>query len=98
MLKTTSAITIPEVIWSQVFKYLEIKTFLQLQAVCKKMKEYTSNHTEIFERETIRIYTSDLQLFAQVSLYALFKHTDCEASAGPFPRPPSSPVLCYFKY
>ena len=63
MKKNSSIIRVPEILWYQVFKYLGIKDFVVIRAVCKDLKKHSDNHTEIYERECLRIFTSDLELF-----------------------------------
>jgi hypothetical protein len=56
----------PEIIWQQVFKCLDIKTFIQLMCTCHTLHKYTKAYHDIHEREAIRLYTSDLLLFADM--------------------------------
>lgn len=63
-MENDSAITrMPQILWYQVFKYLDIKIFVVLRAVCRKLKLNSDSYTEIYQRECLRIFTSDLELF-----------------------------------
>jgi len=54
---------LPEVLWHQIFKYLDIKSFISIKSLCKTTKAYVDTHKEIYERECIRLFTSGLELF-----------------------------------
>lgn len=57
-----------EDVWIQVFECLEINDFLKLKAVSKDLKALADSYTEIYERECLRIFSSDLNLFRYVFL------------------------------
>lgn len=63
MKKDSSITRMPEILWCQVFKYLGIKDFVTLRVVCKELKKHSDSYTDIYERESLRIFTSDLELF-----------------------------------
>ncbi len=69
MLTKPNVTGLPEIIWCQVFKYFQIDTFLAVQRVCKKFKEHTDNYADIYERECLNTYTSNLRLFDSNTLY-----------------------------
>ena len=54
---------IPEIIWYQIFKSLEIKEFIGLRLVSHRFKEFVNHFLSIYERECLRIFTSDLEDF-----------------------------------
>jgi len=54
---------VPEILWYQIFKYFEIKDFIMMRAVCKKLKKNSDTYTGIYEQECLRIFTSGLELF-----------------------------------
>ncbi len=54
---------LPEILWYQIFKCFGIHEFVALRLVNKKLMEYANHYAEIYERECLRIFTSDLQLF-----------------------------------
>lgn len=56
-----------EDVWCQVFEYLDIKDFLKLRIVCSHLKNAADSYTEIYERECLRIFSSDLSLFRYFS-------------------------------
>ena len=64
-MKSTSAAIkrVPEIIWYQVFKYFEIHEYVRLRLVSKKMLEYANHYAEIYEKECVRIFISELSLF-----------------------------------
>jgi len=53
-------------VWTVIFEYLEIKDFLKLGAVSKHLKNSTESYTQIYERECLRIFSSDLTLFRYI--------------------------------
>ena len=63
MIQPSSIKKIPEIMWFQVFKYFSIQEFVTMRQVNKELKECADNYADIYERECIRIFTSDLQLF-----------------------------------
>lgn len=63
MLTINKIAKIPEILWIQVFKYCDIRDFLKLRLISKVHKEFADKYADIYERECLRLYTSDLQLF-----------------------------------
>lgn len=53
----------PEIMWHQIFKDLSIQDFVKLRLVSHKFKEYVTHFMDIYKRECLRIFTSDLELF-----------------------------------
>jgi len=58
-----SFLSLPEILWIQIFKYLFITDFHTLLAVCRKLQQYAANYPQIYERECIRLFSSALTLF-----------------------------------
>ncbi len=54
---------IPEILWYQVFKCFGIHEFVKLRLVNRKLSDYANHYAEIYERECLRIFTSNLPLF-----------------------------------
>lgn len=54
---------VPEIMWHQIFKNLTIHDFVNLRLVSHKLREYVNRFMEIYKRECVRIFTSDLDLF-----------------------------------
>jgi len=54
---------LPEVLWYKVFKFGTIKEFVRFRCVCKEFKAIADPYTDIYERECLRIFTSNLRLF-----------------------------------
>lgn len=63
MKRENSISKMPEILWYQIFKYLEIRDFITMRVVCKELKKNSDMYTGIYEQECLRIFTSDLQLF-----------------------------------
>ncbi len=63
MLPTSAIAQVPEIIWFQVFKFGEIRDFMRWQRTCRRLREFTSHCTEIYERESLRIYMSCLDCY-----------------------------------
>jgi len=81
MLPRIHSTKLPEILWIQVFKYITIKDFVNLKAVCKRLKEYTDRYPEIYQRECIRLYSSDSFFF----YYSIEPDTSfTEISSNPF--------------
>ena len=59
---------LPEILWFQIFKHLEIHEFVKLRLVSKKVQKYVNGYIAIYERECLRIFTSDLELFGYSNL------------------------------
>ena len=57
---------VPEIVWHQVFKFLDVKAFVQLQSVCRTLNAYARPFSDVYESECLRLYTSDLSLFADL--------------------------------
>ncbi len=57
---------VPEVLWCQIFKYCELRDFVVLRLVSVRLKSRADNYTDIFERECLRLFTTDLPLFRYV--------------------------------
>ena len=58
---------LPTILWFQIFKCCDIKTFLSLRLVARKLKENTDNYTDIYETECLRLFTSDLAMYRYVA-------------------------------
>ena len=54
---------LPEVLWILIFKFCNIKDFSNLRQVSKKLKLHADNYPDIYERECLRLFTTDLVLF-----------------------------------
>jgi hypothetical protein len=63
MLSSPAIAQVPEILWFQVFKYVDIRDFVQLKAVSQKMAALTEHYAEIYERECLRIFASPLELY-----------------------------------
>lgn len=63
MQSTKMVSKIPYNLWCQVFKYCTIKEFVALRETSKCLQKYADNYTDIYRRECLRIFVSDLQLF-----------------------------------
>jgi hypothetical protein len=69
MKKTGLISEVVEDVWTVIFEYLEINDFLKLRVVSKHFKNSTDSYTQIYERECLRIFSSDLSLFRYVYWY-----------------------------
>lgn len=58
---------IPEILWYQVFKNLTILDFVRLRLVSQKLKVFVSHYVAIYERECLRIFTSNLDFYSYFS-------------------------------
>jgi hypothetical protein len=58
---------LPEVLWHEIFKFETIKEFVTFRCVCKRFKGIADLYTDIYERECLRIFTSNLRLFTYYS-------------------------------
>ena len=61
----------PEILWYQVFKYCGIKDFVNVRAVCKSLKKYADIYADIYEKECLRIFTSNLQLYEYADYFLI---------------------------
>eukprot|EP00826_Nyctotherus_ovalis_P040843 TRINITY_DN4059_c0_g1_i12.p1 TRINITY_DN4059_c0_g1~~TRINITY_DN4059_c0_g1_i12.p1 ORF type:complete len:346 (-),score=28.18 TRINITY_DN4059_c0_g1_i12:535-1572(-) len=62
---------IPEILWYQIFKNLTIKEFVKLRLISHKFQEYVNHFLGIYERECLRIFTSDLEVFGYSHLHCI---------------------------
>ena len=62
MKRGNSIARVPEILWIQIYKYLDIKTFINLEAVCKILKEYSTRYIDIYKYECLR-FTSASEIF-----------------------------------
>lgn len=56
----------PEVLWIKAFKYLTIQDFLSTRLVSRTLKTYADSCPEIYERECVTRFTSDMAAFEYV--------------------------------
>ena len=54
---------LPEILWIQIFKYLFIEDFNAIRLSCRRLKLYTDHYPDIYERECLRLFSSELNLF-----------------------------------